>query len=123
MKLHLSKTDGLYTFSAYGDGWIEINGRRFDENVAVLPTRIVPGWTAGDFDSLVADDFASLAGLPVEILLLGTGPRIRFPRPELIRALIEARIGVEVMDTPAACRTYNLLAAEGRKVGAALLIR
>lgn len=123
MKLHLANTDGIYTFSAYGDGWIEVNGRRFGNNVAVLPARIVPDWTAGGFDTLSAEDFARLAELPAEILLLGTGPKLRFPRPELTRALIDARIGLEVMDTPAACRTYNILAAEGRKVGAALLLR
>ncbi len=63
-----------------------------------------------------------LAELKPEVVLLGTGTRLRFPHPRLTRALTDAGIGVEVMDTPAACRTFNILAAEGRKVLAAVIL-
>ena len=80
---------------------------------------IAAGRRAG---SLSESDFAALAALTPEVALFGSGATMRFPHPRLTRALTEARIGLEVMDTPAACRTYNILAAEGRRVAAAILI-
>lgn len=122
MKFHLEQRTGLNTFTGYGNGYVTVNNTRHEHNLAVLPETILDHWTAGGFDSLSAADFAALAGLGLEIVLLGTGARIRFPRPELLHPLIEAGIGVEVMDTPAACRTYNILMGEGRKVAAALIV-
>ena len=122
MKLQLAQTDGLNTFTAYGEGYVSVNGIRHDYNLAVLPDRLIPQWTPADFDSLTVADFERLAGLDAEIILLGTGQRLRFPHPELMRPLIQAQKGLEVMDLQAACRTYNILAAEGRKVAAALLL-
>jgi uncharacterized protein len=122
MKLQLAQTDGLNTFTAYGEGYVSVNGIRHDYNLAVLPDRLIPQWTPADFDSLTVADFELLAGLDAEIILLGTGQRLRFPHPELMRPLIQAQKGLEVMDLQAACRTYNILAAEGRKVAAALLL-
>jgi uncharacterized protein len=122
MKLQLAQTDGLNTFTAYGEGYVSVNGIRHDCNLAVLPDRLIPQWTPADFDSLTVADFERLAGLDAEIILLGTGQRLRFPHPELMRPLIQAQKGLEVMDLQAACRTYNILAAEGRKVAAALLL-
>ena len=98
-----------------------VNRQRYGHGLVVLPDRIVTDWQPAGFDQLDAGDFTRLAELEPEIVLLGTGSRIRFPRPELTRALIEARIGLEVMDLQAACRTFNILAAEERKVAAALL--
>lgn len=122
VKLHLANADGLNTFTAYGDDYVDINGRRHTTAIAVLPDRLVPGWTNARFETLCEDDFATLAGLGAEILLLGTGNSLRFPSPALLQPLMAARIGLEVMDTRAACRTYNILAAEGRKVAAAILL-
>ena len=121
MKLQLAQTDGLNTFTAYGEGYVSVNGIRHNHNVAVQPDRLISEWTQADFDSLTLADFELLAGLDAEIILLGTGKQLRFPRPELMRPLIQAQKGLEVMDLQAACRTYNILAAEGRKVAAALL--
>lgn len=122
MKLHLSNADGLNSFTAYGDDYVDVNGQRHVANVVVLPERLLPAWTSARFETLSEADFALLAGLPVEILLLGTGKTLRFPSPALLQPLMAARIGLEVMDTQAACRTYNILAGEGRKVAAAILI-
>ena len=122
MKLHLTNADGLNTFTAYGDSYVDVNGRRHTANVVVLPDRQLPAWTTASFETLQAADFAVLAGLDAEIVLLGTGKALRFPPPELLQPLMAARIGLEVMDTHAACRTYNILVAEGRKVAAAILI-
>jgi uncharacterized protein len=121
MKLHLSDVSGVNLFTGYGEGYVMVNRQRHERNVVVLRDRLVTDWQPTGFDDLTAEHFALLAELQPEIVLLGTGARLRFPRPELTRALMEARIGLEVMDIRAACRTYNILAAEERKVAAALL--
>jgi uncharacterized protein len=122
VKLQLSNPDSGYTFTAYGDDYIAVNGKRYNTNVALLPGQMLAEWTSASFEMLTEADFAKLAALAPEILLLGTGKTLRFPTPELLQPLMAARIGFEVMDTHAACRTYNILAAEGRKVAAAILI-
>lgn len=120
MKLHASGPSGLNTVTGYGDGYVLVNGQRHESSVIVLPDRVEP-WDASDFQSLTGENFAALARLGSEIVLLGTGARQRFPDPRLTTALRDARIGLEVMDLQAACRTYNILVAEERKVAAALL--
>ena len=122
MKLHLESPSAQNTFTGYGEGYVVVNGARFEKSVVVLPERIVEDWPASTFAALEPAHFAALAGLDREIILLGTGDKLRFPRPEVIAPLLAAGIGVEVMDLQAACRTYNILVAEGRKVAAALLI-
>lgn len=121
LKLHLSNISGVNLFTGYGEGYVMVNRQRYAHSLVVLRDRLVTDWRPGGFDDLAAEDFSRLAETELEIVLLGTGARLRFPRPELTRALIEARIGLEVMDIQAACRTYNILAAEERKVAAALL--
>jgi uncharacterized protein len=121
MKLHLSNPGGLNLFTGYGAAYVMVNGQRHERSVVVLRDRLLTDWQVAGFDSLAAEHFEALAALEPEILLLGTGERQRFPRPELTRPLVEARIGLEVMDLQAACRTYNILVAEERKVVAALL--
>ena len=122
MKLHLARTDGINTFSGYGGDHVAVNGNPYRQNIVVLPGQLLPGWTDSTFETLTEDDFRKLADLQPEILLLGTGPTLRWPSPALLQPLMAARIGFEVMDTQAACRTYNILAAEGRKVAAAILV-
>ena len=120
MKLHASSLSALNTFSGYGDGFVLVNGQRHERNLIVMPEQLLP-WSAAGFDALTEADFQALLELKPEILLLGTGPKQRFPHPRLIRALTDKRIGVEAMDLQAACRTYNILMAEERRVAAALL--
>jgi uncharacterized protein len=122
LKLHLSAPGVLNSFTGYGTGYVSVNGKRFERSLIVLPERIVADWGAENFAALAPVHFEIFVGLAPEIVLLGTGARLRFPRPELTRALVEARIGLEVMDVQAACRTYNILAAESRKVAAAVLL-
>jgi uncharacterized protein len=122
MKLHLERAASLNTFTGYGDGYVKVNNERIGKSVVVLPGRIIADWPATSFEALTAEHLAALASLDTEIILLGTGAKLRFPRPEILRPLIQAGIGVEVMDVPAACRTYNILMAEERKVAAALLL-
>ncbi len=122
MKLHQSVASGRNSITGYGQGYVLVNGARQEANLIVLPDRMLP-WSAADFESLQAEDFSQFAALGLEIVLLGTGARQRFPHPRLTRALIEAKIGLEVMDVQAACRTYNILMAEERRVALALLLR
>ena len=122
MKLHLDSASGQNVFSGYGEGYVAVNGARHTHSVVVLPRALIPDWPPERFESLTAAHFDELARMEVEIVLLGTGARLRFPRPDVMRPLIDARIGVEVMDVQAACRTYNILIGEGRKVAAALIL-
>lgn len=110
-------------FTGYGEGYVMVNRQRHERTLVLMRDHLLTDWQPAGFDDLTAEHFAQLAELEPEIVLLGTGNRLRFPRPELTRALIEARIGLEVMDVQAACRTYNFLVAEERKVAAALLFR
>lgn len=120
MKLHQAVAAGSNTFTGYGDDYVAVNGARRERNSIVLPDRILD-WTVESFEKLRAEDFRVFETLEIDILLLGTGRRQRFPHPRLTASLARARIGVEVMDLKAACRTYNILVAEERKVAAALL--
>ena len=122
MKLHAAAPSAYNTIHAYGEDYVMVNGRRYESSLVVLPERIFP-WGPISFDSLGEEHFEMLKTLEAEILLLGTGPRQRFPHPGLTAPLAAAGIGVEVMDLKAACRTYNILVAEERKVAAALMFK
>ncbi len=122
MKLHSASATGLNTFTGYGDRYVMVNGERYEKSLVVLPRRIVADWGATTFEALAPEHLEALLGLDCEIVLLGTGAALRFPRRELLQVLTRKGIGVEVMDVHAACRTYNILMAEERKVAAALLI-
>ena len=122
MKLQAVQHIGQNTFTAYGEGYVSVNTVRYVGNLIVLPERLISDWTPASFDSLSLADFELLATLDTEIILLGTGKQLRFPRPELMQPLIAVRKGLEVMDVHAACRTYNVLINEGRKVAAALIL-
>jgi len=121
MKFHLNTSAGN-VFTGYGDDYVRLGIVVYRENVVVTPERILTGWCPAGFEALTDADFAVVAELQPAIVLLGTGARQRFPSPRLTRALTEARIGLDVMDTPAACRTFNILAAEERKVAVAILL-
>jgi uncharacterized protein len=120
MKLHPSMPAAAQTITAYGDDYVMVNGARRDASAVVTPERIV-AWENRTFAQLAREDFSFLAGLGAEIVLLGTGARQRFPDRRLTAPLAAARVGLEVMDLKAACRTYNILVAEERKVALALL--
>ena len=109
-------------FTGYGTGHVIVNHKRYEQSLIVLPDRIVENWDPNSFEDITAEHFDFVMSLQPEMVLFGTGAALRFPHPRLTRSLIEAGIGVEVMDTAAACRTYNILASDGRKVVAALLI-
>jgi uncharacterized protein len=121
MKLHLEKVPGRNLFTGYGADFVLVNGTRYESSLVVAPDFIRSDWTPVGLAELTDDALAVIRDLHPEIVLLGTGKVQRFPAPGSLRALIEAGIGVEVMDNSAACRTYNVLASEERRVAAALI--
>ncbi len=122
MKLHATTTQQYQTVTGYEADWIEINAIRFGHSLWVLPERLPEAWAVTDFDDLQASDFAPIEASAPDLLILGTGASQRFASPRLLAGLLGRRIGVECMDNQAACRTYNILMAEGRKVALAVIL-
>lgn len=121
MKMRADRMEGQNAIARHGPGGIAVNGVEYTESVVVGWRGPVAPWRIARFEDLTVEHFAQLAALEPELVLFGSGPRIRFPSPALLRPLIDRRIGFETMDTAAACRTYNVLLAEDRSVVAALL--
>ncbi len=122
MKLHLTQADGKQLITGYSQDWISINNLIYPQSLVVLPDELLLDWVVSDFDNLIEANFECLLGYQPEVVLLGTGATHRFIRPHLIQTLTATNIPVECMTTDAACRTYNILMAEGRKVAAALIL-
>src|SRR2546427_13037858 len=102
MKFHLSTAEGN-VFTGHGPDYVRLGVVEYRDNVLVTPECIVTGWTAGGFDTLTEADFAALAELKPEVVLLGTGARLRFPHPRLARPLPAARNCGREMGPPAEC--------------------
>ncbi|MGI4814055.1 MAG: Mth938-like domain-containing protein [Janthinobacterium lividum] len=122
MKLHPDASPQQNTVTGYGAGYIEINQQRFEHSLLVMADTPVQAWPPSTLEALDASHFEMLAALAPEVVVFGSGAKLRFPHPRLFATLTARRIGVETMDTQAACRTYNILISEGRRVAAALLI-
>jgi uncharacterized protein len=121
MKFHL-QTPATNVIAALGADWIRIGETEYRQNLIVMPDAIATGWAPSGFAALTEGDFTALLHHRPELVLLGTGATQRFPHPRLLKALAAAHVGVEAMDTRAACRTFNILIAEDRRVVAALVI-
>lgn len=121
MKFQADRIEGTNAIARHGPDGVIVNGREHRSSVIVPWQGDVIDWSAATFDDLTNAHFKALVDLKPEVVIFGSGTRIRFAKPALLRPLIDARIGIETMDTPAACRTYNVLLAEGRTVVAALL--
>ncbi len=122
MKLHLNTNVGQNTIAGHGVGYVQVNQQRIETPLIVSPETLISPWAVNNVESLTFDDFAELIALKPALVVLGSGSKFRFPNPRLMAAFSQARIGFEVMDTGAACRTYNVLMSEGRNVIAALLV-
>ena len=121
MELHQDTGEGQYHIRGYGVGFIQINDEKIDHSIIVSPNKLIT-WPPQSLAELNATHFLPLFDLQPSIVLLGSGPRLSFPDPALLADFYSKKIGIEVMTTGAACRTYTVLMAEGRKVAAALLI-
>ncbi len=121
MKLHADRPDGPNVIARHGPGGVLVNGTEYRSSTLIAWQGKVTAWPVQRFEDLTDAHFATLANLNPELVIFGTGARLRFAASALLRPLIERGIGVETMDTAAACRTYNVLLGEGRAVVAALL--
>lgn len=122
MKLQPDRADGVNLIRSHEPGRVLINQDAYAQSVIVPPTGDVLRWDCQCLDDLSLADFERIAALRPEVVIFGSGTRLRFPPPALLKPLMAARIGIETMDTAAACRTYNILVSEGRQAVAALLI-
>lgn len=122
VKLHLERPGMMNFITAFDSQYVQVNQTRHASSLIVLRDRLVDHWPVRSLEDLTEADFETLAGLGAEIVLLGTGRSLRFPHARLTSRLLSRRIGLEVMDTGAACRTYNILSGEGRSVAAALIV-
>jgi uncharacterized protein len=122
LKIEREQAEGRNMFTGYGPGWVEVNRTRHSASLVVAAERLVTDWPLATVEALAADHLAAIMEMKPEIVLLGTGAAFVFPEPARLAPLRNAGIGVEVMDTPAACRTYNILLGEGRNVVAALIV-
>lgn len=127
MKLHLTQAEGQNLITGFTDDAIHINNQRYTSSIIVMPSKIITDWQSNaspalSFETLTTDDMEKIATLKPEVVLLGTGKTHRFLHPKLSVALSQQGVAVECMTTAAACRTYNILMSEGRKVAAALLL-
>jgi len=122
--MHFAREDSSseQLIRAYEQGLVIVGEQQYRASLIVSPGQLVTPWRPRHAAELRREDFEPILALGPEILLLGTGSRLEFPSPSLTVALLQAGIGVEVMDTAAACRTYNILLAEERRVAAALLL-
>ena len=120
MKLQPDQSDAQ-VITGYGPGWVGVGQEKITHSVVLGSRGQRLAW-ADNYETLGPEHFDALADLEVEVVIFGSGRRIRFPKPQWLAALARKRIGVETMDTAAACRTYNILAQEGRDVAVALLL-
>jgi uncharacterized protein len=121
MKLQADRIEGQNAIARHGPDGVIVNGVEHRRSLLVPASGDIVNWPVSRFEDLTEANFDAIAALAPELVVFGSGPRIRFPHPSLLKPLISRRIGVETMDTAAACRTYNVLLAEGRAVVAALL--
>lgn len=122
MKLELDTDTGLYTIRSYKPGAIVVNDEILTRSFILMPDQLIREWGPQSFEEVTREHFDEIALLAPELVLFGTGARLQFPSSELTLALLHKNIGLETMATAAACRSYNILMAEGRRVAAALLI-
>jgi uncharacterized protein len=121
MKMRADRIEGRNAIARHGPEGVIVNGVEHTASVLVPWQGDIVAWHADSFESLTAEHFTRVAALGPELVVFGSGARLRFPAATLLRPLIDAGVGIETMDTAAACRTYNVLLAEGRTVVAALL--
>lgn len=122
MKFNLDQPSTAHVVRAYGPGVLRIGERSYDASLIVTATALIERWRPRRMEDLALDDLEPVLVLQPEVLLIGSGQRQKFPDRAILTSLYRARVGFEIMDTGAACRTYNVLVAEGRNVAAALIV-
>ncbi len=122
LKLHLANFSNQNRFTAYGENYVAINQIRHEQSLVILPDLLIKDWPVSTIDQLRIEHFDCILPHEPEILILGTGVHHQFPDRSLLKQLMQHRFGIEIMNTQACCRTYNILVEEGRRIAAAVLI-
>ena len=122
MRLHFQGENPATKVTAYGAGFFDVNEQRYESNLVLYPERVLAPWSVPSLLDFSMDDFAELMVEKPEIVLVGTGNRQIFPNDGIVQQLHAMGIGFEFMDSAAACRTFNVLASEGRSVCAGVLL-
>ncbi len=121
MKLQPDQFD-VPSITGYGPGWVGVQGEKITRSIIISSRGERIDWEPDRFEALQVRHFEQLARVEAEVVIFGSGTRIRFPQAAWLAPLVARRVGIETMDTAAACRTYNILAQEGRHVAVALLL-
>jgi uncharacterized protein len=122
MELNLDTGEGRYQIRAYDKDFIQVNEQKIQHSLIVTPNQLIDPWPPRSLPELNAEHLQIILALKPSIVLLGAGEHLSFPDPALLNVFYQHKIGIEVMNNGAACRTYTVLMSEGRKVAAALLI-
>jgi uncharacterized protein len=121
MKFQPERAEGVNVITRQEPGCLWVGGQAHVGSLLVPWQGAAQPWPVGDVGQLAAEHFMAILSLQPALVIFGSGARLQFVKPALYSSLIQRGIGIETMDTPAACRTYNVLAAEGRAVVAALI--
>jgi uncharacterized protein len=122
MKFSEADSGSGHLINGYRPGCIVIDGHDYREGLIVSPDHIIGGWGPANASDLTVEHIRALLNLSPQVIVVGTGTRQVFPNPQIYSAATECGVGIEIMDTGAACRTYNIIMAEGRKVAAGLMV-
>jgi len=122
MKFAQESQDSGYVITAYGDDTVSVNGKDFIQSLIVANTKFDESWGVSNIDLLAPHHIERILSFDPELVIIGTGSKLIFPSVETYAAIIKRGIGVDFMDTHAACRTYNILMSEGRGVVAGLIL-
>ena len=122
MKFAQDSQDDGYVITAYDNDSISINGKTFSQSLLIATTQFDEHWDVTAIEQLAADHIEQVLAFKPELIIIGTGSKLIFPAVELYSGIIKQGIGVDFMDTHAACRTYNILMSEGRNVVAGLIL-
>ena len=122
MKLHSDPQSSQNTITGYGIGFVEVNKTPYSYALIVQPDGEVKAWSVEECQELSEEHFSMISALQPELVIVGTGKKQIFLNPKILQPLIRAKIGFEMMDSQAACRTYNILMGEGHKVLAAIIL-
>ncbi len=123
MKFAEDHNSSKYKITGYDAKGVKINGKTFKQSFILSPMEFISDWQPQDLSSLSVEHFSDLYKMKPEVIILGTGAKQVFPDREILKYLVQNRIGYEIMDTQAACRTFNVIMAEGRNVVAGMFIK
>ena len=122
MEFQLENQPSGHRVGSFVNNAVVIGEALYTASLIVTPEQVVPDWPPQYLDQLTVDDLAMILALGPELILVGTGNALRFPNSVILKGVMQVGIGIDFMDSRAVCRTFNILAAEGRRVAAGVII-